>query len=200
MSSRDSDTLPLENLLADVRSCTACNDLPLGPRPVLQADSRARLLIIGQAPGTRVHASGIPWHDRSGDNLRSWLDMREDVFYDPTRVAIIAMGLCYPGRGRSGDLPPRSKCEPRWHPLLRSALPNVTLTLLVGSHAQQRYLGSHPQGVSGRVQHYVDYLAGGWLPLPHPSPRNRLWLRRRPWFLEKVVPALRRHAAEALNG
>lgn len=184
--------IPLADLLADVRSCTACKDLPLGPRPVLQAARGAQLLIIGQAPGTRVHATGIPWNDPSGDNLRSWLDIDKPSFYDPTRVAIIPMGLCYPGRGRSGDLPPRPECAPRWHPLLRSALPEVALTLLIGSYAQRRYLGTHPSGVSGRVQDYATYLEQGWFPLPHPSPRNRLWLRRRPWFFEEVVPALRR--------
>jgi len=183
--------IPLEDLLADVRSCSACSDLPLGPRPVLQAASGAKLLIIGQAPGTRVHATGIPWDDPSGDNLRSWLDIEEPLFYDPTQVAIIPMGLCYPGRGRSGDLPPRPECAPRWHPLLHSALPEVALTLLIGSYAQRRYLGSHPAGVSARVQNFATFLEDGWFPLPHPSPRNRLWLRRRPWFLEEVVPALR---------
>lgn len=190
--------IPLEDLLAEVRSCSACGDLPLGPRPVLQAAPGAKLLIIGQAPGTRVHATGIPWNDPSGDNLRCWLDMEKQVFYDPTRVAIIPMGLCYPGRGRSGDLPPRPECAPRWHPVLRSALPEVTLTLLVGNYAQRRYLGPHAEGVSGRVQNYATYLKAGWFPLPHPSPRNRLWLRRRPWFFDEVIPALRAEMQQLL--
>ncbi|MCC5885560.1 MAG: uracil-DNA glycosylase family protein [Gammaproteobacteria bacterium] len=173
--------------------------MPLGPRPVVQAASSATLMIIGQAPGTRVHATGIPWNDPSGDNLRSWLDVSKDVFYDPNRVAIMPMGLCYPGRGRSGDLPPRPECAARWHPRLRAALPNVALTLLVGSYAQQRYLGSHPGGVSGRVKNFAIPLEAGWFPLPHPSPRNRLWLRQRPWFFEQVVPALRRQVHALLQ-
>lgn len=193
-----SATIPLQDLLAEVRACSACRDLPLGPRPVIQAASGASLLIIGQAPGTRVHASGIPWNDPSGDQLRSWLDVDKGVFYDPTRVAIMPMGLCYPGKGRSGDLPPRPECAPRWHPRLLSTLPNVALTLLVGSYAQQRYLGAHPGGVSGRVQEYAAHLSDGWFPLPHPSPRNRLWLRQRPWFFEQVIPALRRQVRALL--
>jgi len=191
--------IPLEELLADARACTACTDLPLGPRPVLQAAAGAKLLIIGQAPGTRVHATGVPWNDRSGDNLREWMQVDSAVFHDPARIAIIPMGLCYPGRGASGDLPPRPQCAPRWHPTLLAGLPDVALVLLVGSYAQQRYLGSHPQGVSGRVQSFGAYLKEGWFPLPHPSPRNRLWLRQRPWFLEAVVPALRRQVHALLR-
>lgn len=191
--------IPLEDLLAEVRACRHCSDLPLGPRPVLQAAAGARLLIIGQAPGTRVHATGIPWNDPSGDNLRSWLDIDKRVFYHPSRVAIIPMGLCYPGRGRSGDLPPRQACAPLWHPPLHAALPEVALTLLVGSYAQKRYLGAHPEGVSGHVRNHAAHLADGWFPLPHPSPRNRRWLRQRPWFFEEVIPALRRRVHELLS-
>ncbi len=194
-----SGNISLEDLLVDARSCTACTDLPLGPRPVLQAAASAKLLIIGQAPGLRAHETGIPWNDPSGDNLRDWMQVDSAVFYDPTQVAIMPMGLCYPGRGGSGDLPPRPECAPRWHPRLRTALPDVALTLLVGAYAQQRYLGAHPAGVSGRVRNFAAQLEDGWFPLPHPSPRNRLWLRQRPWFIEEVVPVLRRHVHALLS-
>lgn len=191
--------VPLQDLLAEVRACQACSDLPLGPRPVVQAGSRARLLIIGQAPGTRVHASGIPWNDPSGELLRSWLELPDDVFYDSEYIAIMPMGLCYPGRGRSGDLPPRVACAPLWHPRLQAALPNIRLRLLIGSYAQRHYLGPHPQGVTGRVRGFEAYIAEGSFPLPHPSARNRLWLRQRPWFERDVLPVLRQIVREALR-
>ncbi len=192
--------LALTDLLREVRGCDDCAaDLPLGPRPVLRADVRARLLIIGQAPGTRVHATGVPWNDPSGDTLRDWLALEPDRFYDQTQVAIIPMGLCYPGRGRSGDLPPRPECAPRWHPRLFGALPAIRLTLLVGRYAQEAYLGRARGGVSERVSRYAEALPE-FFPLPHPSPRNRLWLRRRPWFLDEVVPELRRRVQDCLGG
>lgn len=190
----------LARLLPEVRACRYCPDLPLGPRPVVQLDARARLLVIGQAPGTRVHATGIPWNDASGATLRAWLDLSPEAFYDPARVAIMPMGLCYPGRGRGGDLPPRAECAPRWHAPLRAQLPELQLTLLIGRHAQQYYLGRNAGTVSDVVQRYQAYLADGWLPLPHPSPRNRLWLRQRPWFEHEVVPALQACVARVLEG
>ncbi len=194
-----STLLPLVNLLAEVRACQACADLPLGPRPVLQAGPAARILLIGQAPGTRVHATGIPWNDPSGDTLRRWLEVDRNRFYDASSFAIIPMGLCYPGRGRSGDLPPRRECAPRWHPPLLDALENVQLTLLIGRFAQERYLGTDPGGVSARVEAFQDHLQAGYMPLPHPSPRNRRWLRERPWFEQQVVPELRRQVHAVLD-
>jgi uracil-DNA glycosylase len=182
----------LQQLLREARACRRCEQhLPLGPRPVLRADERARVLIVGQAPGTRVHATGIPWNDPSGDRLRLWLDVDRDEFYDESRFAIIPAGLCYPGRGRSGDLPPRPECAPLWHPRLRALLPRVELTLLIGRYAQAYYLQERQQRtLTATVHSWRDYLPD-FLPLPHPSPRNTLWLRVNPWFEQSVLPELR---------
>lgn len=184
--------LELIDLLATVRACRFCEqDLPLGPNPVLRASATASLLIIGQAPGTRVHASGIPWNDPSGDRLRDWLQLPREVFYDESRVAIVPMGFCYPGKGKSGDLPPRAECAPLWHTQLLQHMPAVELTLLVGSYAQQHYLGPDRETLTARVQRWRDF-APQYFPLPHPSPRNTLWLRRNRWFEEAVLPDLRK--------
>jgi len=183
---------PLQQLLAEVRACRLCEaHLPLGPRPVLRADERARVLVVGQAPGTRVHATGIPWNDPSGDRLRAWLDVERDAFYDERRFAIIPTGLCYPGRGRAGDLPPRPECAPLWHPRLRALLPDISLTLLVGQYAQAYYLGKRCRATLTQTVHaWREYLPE-FLPLPHPSPRNTRWLAVNPWFERDVVPAMR---------
>ena len=182
----------LAALLCEVRACRLCEEhLPLGPRPVLRADVRARVLIVGQAPGTRVHATGIPWNDPSGDRLRDWLEVDREAFYDERRFAIIPAGLCYPGRGRSGDLPPRPECAPRWHPALRALLPRIELTLLVGQYAQAFYLGPRRQAtLTATVHAWREYLPE-FLPLPHPSPRNTRWLQVNPWFALEVLPGLR---------
>lgn len=182
----------LDRLLIRIRACTACSaQLPLGPRPVVQLGAEARLLIIGQAPGTRVHATGVPWNDPSGDRLRNWLQMSRAVFYDAGQVALMPMGFCYPGRGRGGDLPPRPECAPLWHAAARAQMPAVGLTLLVGQYAQHHYLGTRGQTLEDTVRGYRQHLAHGYFPLPHPSPRNTLWLKRRPWFEAEVVPSLR---------
>jgi len=182
----------LEALLEEVRACRACEgELPFEPRPVLRARSSARLLIVGQAPGTRVHETGIPWNDPSGDRLREWLGMDRDFFYDERHIAIIPMGFCYPGRGKSGDLPPRAECAALWRQRLLECLPNIELTLLVGRYAQQHHLPHAGKSVTGTVQRWRELLPAV-LPTPHPSPRNRLWLRRNPWFEAELVPALRR--------
>ncbi len=184
---------PLAALLAEVRACRVCEaDLPLGPRPVLRAEAGARLLIIGQAPGTRVHASGVPWDDASGDRLRDWLAIERDVFYDAGRVAIVPMGFCYPGRDKNGgDRPPRPECAPLWHARLHAMLPNVALTLLVGRYAQAYYLGrAAGKSVVETVRAWRDHLPA-YLPLPHPSWRTRSWATRNPWFEAEVIPALR---------
>lgn len=182
-----------EALIEQARACRVCAvDLLHEPRPVLRASPTARLLIVGQAPGRKVHATGIPWNDPSGDLLRIWLQMDREQFYDETRVAIIPTGLCYPGTEKGADLPPRPECAPLWHPRLRAALPELRLTLLIGRYAQAYYLGSR-QGktLADTVRAYQDFLPE-FLPLPHPSPRNRRWLKLNPWFEAAVVPALRR--------
>ena len=182
----------LISLLGEVRACRLCEaHLPLGPNPVVRAGQSARLLIVGQAPGTRVHETGIPWNDPSGDRLRDWLQMDREVFYDENQIAIIPMGFCYPGRGKGGDLPPRPECAPQWHERLLAELPDLQLTLLVGQYAQKYYLPSPGKTLSDNVRDFDRALQSGYFPLPHPSPRNRLWLRQRPWFEEQVLPVLR---------
>ncbi len=191
MSEHGDNDLPLVDLLARIRACTVCEpSLPLGARPVVRASETARILIVGQAPGTRVHASGIPWDDPSGDRLRHWLQVDHETFYDESRIAIVPMGFCYPGKGKSGDLPPRPECAPLWHQQLLQRMPRVELTLLVGSYAQAQYLGTARETLTDRVRRWRDF-APTYLPTPHPSPRNTLWLRRNPWFESEVVPALR---------
>ena len=183
----------LATLLSEVRACVACaGQLPFEPRPVLRAHQAARVLIVGQAPGTRVHHTGIPWNDPSGDRLRQWLAVDRDTFYDESRFAIIPMGYCYPGRGASGDLPPRRECAELWLDRLLAELPEVRLTLLIGQYAQAHYLGERRKpSLTETVRAWRDYLPHH-LPLPHPSPRNLMWLRRNPWFEKEVVPALRK--------
>lgn len=190
----------LDHLLAEVRACTRCAEhLPLGPRPVLQLAASSRVLIIGQAPGTRVHASGVPWNDPSGERLRTWLGVDAAAFYDTARFALMPMGFCYPGRGKGGDLPPRPECAPQWHPVLRAGMSQVRLTLLIGQYAQRHYLPDSAGSLEARVLRHGQALERGLFPLPHPSPRNTLWLRRRPWFEAEVVPVLREAVAAALG-
>ena len=182
----------LESLLIAVRGCRACEaHLPLGPRPVLLAGEMARVLVVGQAPGARVHTTGIPWDDPSGDRLRAWMGVGTDVFYDPSRVAIIPMGYCYPGRGRGGDLPPRRECASLWLGQLLAHLTRVELTLLIGRYAQRHFLGSRRRpSLAETVRAWQDY-APQYLPLPHPSPRNQPWFKRHSWFEEQLLPVLR---------
>ena len=190
--------IPLQNLLEEVRSCERCEDLPLGPRPVVRAASTASVLIIGQAPGTRVHASGIPWDDPSGERLRNWMGLTSEQFYDTSRIAIMPMGFCYPGKGRSGDLPPRLECAPLWHEAILEHLPNLGLTLLIGQYAQSYYLADHHRNLTERVKHWRDYFPR-FLPLVHPSPRNRRWLAQNPWFEKELVPFLRMEVARRIS-
>jgi len=192
----------LDETVAAARACALCAEpLPLGPRPVLRARETARVLIIGQAPGTKVHATGLPWNDPSGDRLRDWMGVDRDTFYDDNRVAIIPMGLCYPGRQpRGGDAPPRPECAPTWHPPLLAGLPNVALTLLVGQYAQARYLGDRRGAtLAETVRGFPATLEDGLLPLPHPSWRNTAWLRRHPWFEAELLPVLRERVAALLR-
>ena len=185
----------LQNLLTEIRTCQTCvATLPLGPRPVLRASPTAKLLIIGQAPGTKVHQTGIPWNDPSGNQLRAWLKIGPDVFYDTQQIAIVPMGFCYPGKGKSGDLPPRKECAQQWHAPLLNAMPNIQLTLLIGQYAQRYYLDDHYKTLTERVRHWASCPAGVF-PLPHPSPRNRLWLKKNPWFEQEVIPELRQRVS-----
>ena len=201
MTARKSPEAALERTLRDARACRVCAaELPLGPRPIVRARATARLLIVGQAPGTRVHETGIPWNDPSGERLRDWLAVDRETFFDQARSAIMPMGFCYPGRDpRGGDNPPRPECAPLWHPPLLAALPAVDLTLLVGLYAQRRYLGAKGGAKGGAkrrgnltetVRAWADYWPA-YLPLPHPSWRNTGWLKRNPWFEAELLPELR---------
>lgn len=186
-----------EALAEEVRACRACADvLPLGPRPVFQVSPTARILITSQAPGTKVHASGVPFDDDSGERLRSWLGMSPEQFYDARQVAILPMGLCYPGRSSGGDAPPRPECAPRWREPIVRHLGHLRLTLLVGSYAQQHVLGKG--SVTERVRNFRSYLPDHF-PLPHPSWRSRLFAQRNPWFEAEVLPMLRAEVARALK-
>ena len=190
----------LDALLREIRACRLCEaHLPLGPRPVVQAAPGARLLVVGQAPGARVHASGIPWDDASGKRLRDWLGLDADIFYDASRVAIVPMGFCYPGKAGSGDAPPRAECRAVWHPRLLPLLPRVELTLLVGQYAQAHVLGpARRASLTDTMRAWRDYLPTH-LPLPHPSPRNVAWFKANPWFEGEVLPALRERVAGLLR-
>lgn len=192
---------PLDGVLADVAACRLCEEhLPLGPRPVVRAAPTARLLIIGQAPGTKVHETGIPFNDPSGDRLRDWLGIDRDTFYDASRIAIMPMGFCYPGRyARGGDLPPRPECAPAWHDQILAGLPDLRLTLLVGQYSQARYLGDRRgRNLTETVRRWRDYLPD-YLPTPHPSWRTIGWAKKNPWFEAEVLPDLRRRVARLLQ-
>lgn len=190
----------LELLLREVRACTLCaGHLPHGVRPVLAAHAEARLLIIGQAPGRRVHASGVPWDDKSGERLRDWLGVDRETFYDARRVALVPMGFCYPGTGRSGDLPPRPECAATWHAPLLARLARVRLVLLLSLYAHAAYLGAGlGESVTETVRAWRSH-GPRYFPLPHPSPRNNLWLRKNPWFARRVLPDLRARVRAALD-
>ena len=185
----------LSQLLKEVRACRACEGRIPAPRPVLRAHADARVLIVGQAPGRKVHASGIPWDDASGDRLRDWLGVERDTFFDERRFAILPMGFCYPGKDKSGDLPPRRECAQLWLERLLASLPNIQLTLLIGRYAPRYYLGDkRKQTLTETVRAWREYWPR-YLPLPHPSPRNTGWFQYNPWLEQEVIPALRRHSA-----
>jgi len=190
----------MQKLLSEISACTVCKDhLLLGPRPVVSAHPNARIMIVGQAPGTKVHASGIPWDDASGRQLRKWLNISDAVFYDETKIAIVPMGFCYPGKGKTGDLPPRTECAPLWHQPLLDKMPNIELVLLIGMYAQKYYLKEKAKKtLTETVDNFKEY-APKYLPLPHPSPRNRFWLTKNPWFDKEVVPELRERVIRILK-
>ena len=191
----------LDALLVAVRDCRVCEaHLPLGPRPVLQAAASARILVVGQAPGLRVHVTGIPWNDASGDRLRAWMGIDRATFHDASRIAIVPIGYCYPGRGAGGDLPPRRECAKLWLEHLLGRMPRIELTLLIGSHAQRHFLG-------GERKRSLAHTAAAWreyapqfIPLPHPSPRNQPWFKRHPWFERDVLPSLRARVQALVAG
>lgn len=193
----DDAVTALDELIAEVRACRACaGRLPGEPRPVVQLSGSARLLIASQAPGAKVHASGIPFSDASGDRLREWMGVSPETFYDESQVAILPMGFCYPGRGAGGDKPPRAECAHLWRSALLAEMPQIELTLLVGTYAQDNVLG--PGRMSDRVRHFHAYLPA-YFPLPHPSWRSRIWMRDNAWFEAEVLPELRRRVKDVLE-
>jgi uracil-DNA glycosylase len=190
--------IPFASLLAQVRACTLCAEhLPHGPRPVLQLHPQARILIVSQAPGRVVHASGVPFDDLSGDRLRDWMGISRETFYDEKKIAIMPMGLCFPGKGSSGDLPPRPECAKVWHPQLLPRLKHLQLTLLVGQHAQAYHLRGKYTSLTDTVRNWQDDGATQ-IPLPHPSPRNNIWLSRNPWFETELLPLVKARVVAAL--
>lgn len=181
----------MDKLLIEIRKCTACKDfLPNEPKPIIQASTSSKIIIIGQAPGQKVQKSGIPWDDASGENLRSWLGVNKSVFYNDKIFALVPMGFCYPGTGTSGDLPPRKECAELWHKQVMNQLKNVQLTLLIGQYSQNYYLGATAKkNLTETARSYKEYLPT-YLPLPHPSPRNNIWQKKNSWFADKLIPLL----------
>ena len=190
----------MKQLLSDIRKCEVCAaHLLLGPRPIVAAHPDAKILIIGHAPGTKVHQTGVPWDDQSGKQLRKWMGVTNETFYDETQIAQMPMGFCYPGKGKSGDLPPRPECAPQWHKMLLEKLENIELTILIGQYSQRYYLGNRmKKNLTETVRNYNNY-APEYFVVPHPSPRNRFWLSKNPWFEIEVIPKLQEQIAKQLN-
>lgn len=189
----------MEKLIQEIRACQVCkNFLPNAPRPILQTSAASKILIIGQAPGSKVQTTGIPWDDKSGDNLRNWLGVDKPTFYNSDVIALMPMGFCYPGTGKTGDLPPRPECAPLWHPQLWAFMPNVSLVLLIGQYAQNYYLGKTTKGtLTETVENFNAYLPQ-YFPLPHPSPRNNIWQAKNQWFETTVLPVLKSRIQELI--
>lgn len=190
----------MENFLEQIRKCTECAPhLEHGVRPIIAASPKSKLIIIGQAPGRIVHATGIPWDDRSGDNLRNWLGVDKTTFYNADKIALIPMGFCYPGKGTSGDLPPRPECAPLWHSKLMAFLPNAELVLLIGQYAQHYYLKEKAKSTLTETVHNFKTYLPKYFPLPHPSPRNNIWQAKNEWFGEEVLPELKKRIKKIIN-
>jgi uracil-DNA glycosylase len=190
----------MRKLLEDIRSCTLCKaHLPVGPRPIVSLHPKSKILIIGQAPGMKVHASGVPWDDASGKELRRWLGVEPEIFYDENIFALMPMGFCYPGKGTSGDMPPRPECAPQWHKKILSNLKQIELTILIGQYSQAYYLGDRAKdNLTETIRAYKTFFPQ-FLPLPHPSPRNRIWQKKNAWFEKKVVPELQMLVSRITN-
>jgi uracil-DNA glycosylase len=188
----------LEPLLKEIRACRLCEKhLPLGPKPIVNLHSKARILIVGQAPGIRAHDSGKPWNDASGERLRAWMGLSDEEFYDPKRVAVVPMGFCYPGKGKSGDLPPRPECSNHWMQKVLQSLPNIQLKVLIGSYAQKYFLGKEnllTENIRNWEKFYPEMIV-----LPHPSPRNNIWLKKNAWFEEEILPALKKTCRDLVS-
>lgn len=190
----------LDTTLAEIRACRICAPhLPHAPRPIVQAGHRARIVIIGQAPGSKVHETGVPWRDLSGDRLREWTGLDEATFHQPSRVALMPMGFCYPGAAKGADLPPRPECAPLWHDRLLALLPDIRLMLLIGIRAQARYLPEAGRKTMTETVRDFDSFGPRCFPLPHPSWRSTGWMRRNTWFELEVLPVLRVRIRQALS-
>jgi uracil-DNA glycosylase len=190
----------MKKLLEEIRSCTICQKhLPLGPRPIICVHPKSKIIIIGQAPGSKVHASGVPWDDASGNELRRWLGVTKEEFYDPKIFGLMPMGFCYPGKGPSGDMPPRPECAPLWHGKVLSSMKEVKLTLLIGQYSQKVYLDNNFKStLTDNVRGFKEFLPE-YFPLVHPSPRNRIWQKKNPWFELEVVPDLKKMVRETIG-
>jgi len=190
----------MDTLLTEIQDCNLCaQQLPLGPRPIVTAHPKSKIIIIGQAPGSIVHKTGIPWDDKSGENLRKWMGIDNSIFYDAQKVGLIPMGFCYPGRGKSGDNPPTKECAPKWHNLLLDAIKKPELILLIGTYAQKYYLGNTTKRtLTETVKNYQDYLPKFFV-LPHPSPRNNIWQAKNEWFKVNVLPELKKQVARSMR-
>lgn len=190
----------MKGLLKEIWSCSVCaENLPLGPRPIVAAHEQSKIAIVGQAPGSKVHKTGVPWDDPSGRQLRKWLGVTDEDFYNEELFALIPMGFCYPGKGKSGDLPPRPECAPMWHEELFKQMPNLKLIVLIGQYAQHYYLGDKmDKNLTETVRNYKNHLPSYFV-LPHPSPRNRFWLTKNPWFEVEVLPRLKQLVSTALK-
>ena len=190
----------MEKLLEKIKDCTVCSaKLQFGPRPIVRASKTSKIVIIGQAPGSVVHKTGIPWDDKSGENLRKWMGISNHDFYNPQKVAIIPMGFCYPGKGKTGDLPPTKECAPLWHKHILDEIDSVSLVLLIGSYAQSYYLDKKAERtLTQTVKNYRNYLPN-YMVLPHPSPRNNIWQSKNKWFAEEVLPVLKKRVKSILK-